>query len=48
MRFLYVIYTQKVAGMQIPYQSDPSLASDFRYDALAKQLSDLCEKLMAQ
>lgn len=43
--FLYGAYMQKITNGQVEYHPEPSLFADFQYDILAKQLSDLCEKL---
>ena len=42
------IHTVHQQNQGVSVARNTGLAFDFRYDALAKQLSDPCEKLMAQ
>lgn len=46
--FLLDAYTQKMKHGRVRYHPVPELFSDFRYDVLAKKLSDFCETLIEE
>lgn len=46
--YLAQAYQQKMKEGRVCYEPSPQLALDFRYDNLAKRLSDLCQELVRE